>query len=107
MVAARGARRATTVASVPRADVAPAGILDEELTALALAADPDAPIPDDAEPWTNGAGPAGLLPAWYMPPAVRTARRGRRVVVAVVVGTLLLVSGAGLCVTSGFPEIAW
>ena len=54
-----------------------------------------------------GDGAAGLLPAWYMPAAVRPARRGHRAVVALVIGAVLVVSGAGLCVTYGFPEIAW
>jgi hypothetical protein len=106
MVATCPPRRTATVATV---DVIDAGteISDEELTALALAADPEAPIAADAEPWLAGA-PAGLLPAWYMPAAATPVRRcGHRAVVAVVVGALLLVSGAGLCVTSGFPEIAW
>ena len=36
-------------------------ISDEELTALALAADPDAPLGDDAEPWVVDDGHAALL----------------------------------------------
>ena len=81
-------------------------ISDEELTALALAADPDAPLGDDAAPWIVDDGHAALLPAWYMPAAVRAGRR-HRVVVALIIGALLVVNGAGLCVTYGFPEIAW
>ncbi len=83
------------------------GISDDELTSLALAADPDAPVAADAEPWPLVGDAAGLLPSWYMPAAVRPVRRAHRAVVALVVGALLVVSGAGLCVTSGFPEIAW
>ena len=79
---------------------------DEELTVLALAADPDAPLGDDAEPWVVDDGRAALLPAWYMPAAVR-ARPRQRLVVALVIGALVVVNGAGLCVTDGFPEIAW
>ena len=41
-----------------------------------------------------------------MPAAVRAGRR-HRVVVALIIGALLVVNGAGLCVTYGFPEIAW
>jgi hypothetical protein len=80
---------------------------DDELAELALAADPDAPIPDDAVPFGQPSG-AGLLPEWYMP-APRSGRRtrGRMVAAAVIVGSLVLVSGAGFCVTYGFPEIAW
>ena len=43
-------------------------VSDEELTALALAADPDAPIEADAVPLAQYLGDhAGLLPDWYMP----------------------------------------
>ncbi len=82
-------------------------ITDEELEAEALAADPDAPIADDAEPF-GGPSVPGLLPDWYMPiggPVRRT--RSRRIVVAGIIVSLLLVNGAGLCVTYGLPEIAW
>jgi hypothetical protein len=82
-------------------------ITDEELEAEALAADPNAPIDDDAEPF-GGATGSGLLPAWYMPvngPIRRT--RSRRVVVIGIIVALLVVNGAGLCVTYGLPEIAW
>ena len=44
-------------------------ISDEELEAEALAADPDAPVADDAVPWATAVGGADddLLPDWYMP----------------------------------------
>ncbi len=49
-------------------EVDPSGISDEELTALALAADPDAALSDDAVPFSaQAAGDDGLLPSWYMP----------------------------------------
>jgi hypothetical protein len=81
------------------------GISDEELTALALAADPDAGVDDDAVPFGSGEEPGGLLPSWYMPRPLRRAGRSRRVVFAVFIGALLVVNGAGLCVTYGLPEI--
>ena len=81
---------------------------DDELTALALAADPDAPIDPDAVPFGHDDGDRGLLPAWYMPaPRGLDRRPTRRLAVAGIVLALLLVNGAGLCVTYGFPEIAW
>jgi hypothetical protein len=82
-------------------------ISDDELTALALAADPDIRLDADAQPWVLDDDRAELLPAWYMPVAVTSGRRRHRVVVALVIGALLVVNGAGLCVTYGFPEIAW
>lgn len=82
-------------------------ITDDELAAEALAADPNAPIDDDAEPF-GGLTEAGLLPAWYMPvhgPVRRS--RSRRIAVIGVIVSLMVVNGAGLCVTYGVPEIAW
>ena len=82
-------------------------ITDEELEAEALAADPNAPIDDDAEPF-GGQQEAGLLPEWYMPVDGTIRRtRSRRVVVIGIIVALLVVNGAGLCVTYGLPEIAW
>jgi hypothetical protein len=83
-------------------------ISDEELTALALAADPEAPIDPDATPFGAGDEP-GLLPAWYAPGGILppSGGRTRRRIAAVVVLALLVVTAAGLCVTDGVPEIAW
>ena len=82
-------------------------LTDAELERAALAADPDAPIADDAEPFLPDE-PNDLLPEWYMP-APRGLRRtpGRRLAVIGIIVSLLVVNGAGLCVTYGWPEIAW
>ncbi len=79
----------------------------EELTRLALAADPDAPLPEGAVPL----GPAvddGPLPSWYMPAATtRRLRGGRGVAVAVlIVAALLMIVASGLCITYGQLTIA-
>ena len=82
---------------------------DEELTALALAADPDTPIPPDAVPFGVTTG-ADLLPAWYMPaPQLSASTRSPRRIFAVtaIVVSLVVLNGVGLCVTYGVPEIAW
>lgn len=82
---------------------------EDELTALALAADPDLPIADDAVPISFADDEAdGLLPAWYMP-APMSAGRGssRRWLLGAMVLVLVVINGAGLCVTYGIPEIAW
>jgi len=74
---------------------------DEELARLALAADRDLEPEPDAVPLATYLG-AGDLPAWYMPPA--TARGGSRkrvAAVALVVASLLLIDGLGLCITYG------
>ena len=83
-------------------------ISDEELTRQALAADAEPDVPADAEPFVVGQPGAGLLPEWYMPVPQGSGRSPRRLLaVAGIVGALIIVNGAGLCVTYGFPEIAW
>lgn len=79
---------------------------DDELAALALAADPDPQLGDDAvSVWDLGAS-AGvpLLPAWYMPaPAAggRRVRDWRRWVIPVVIAAFVVINAYGLCSTYG------
>jgi hypothetical protein len=82
-------------------------ISDEELTALALAADPDAPIGDDAVPVSSlQADGDPLLPSWYMPVSASRARKDWRAVVAIAIAVgLVLINAFAICVTYGFPEI--
>ena len=79
---------------------------EEELTALALAADPDAPLPPDAvslwdlEPRDD----SPLLPAWYMPAPMAGRRRlgkGQRRVAWLIVATFVVIEAYGLCSTYG------
>jgi hypothetical protein len=81
---------------------------DEELTELALAADPYAPLPADAVPiGTYVSQFADALPLWYMPPVVRSgARRWKRPVVLVVVLGFVLIDAMGLCNTYGILSLA-
>ncbi len=75
----------------------------EELTELALAADPDLPFDLDAEPMAFGQAD-GLLPSWYMPaPARSTPWRSRTM--GILILAIIGVNAMGLCVTYGFPEI--
>ncbi|MGC2484969.1 MAG: hypothetical protein WA359_01830 [Acidimicrobiales bacterium] len=81
---------------------------DEELTALALAADPNAPIDLDVKPWylTSNLG-SQLLPEWYMPiPMSRGRGRISKVAAVSVVVGMVVVCAFGLCVTSGFLQLA-
>ena len=82
---------------------------DEELTALALASDPDdVVIDDDAVPFGGLDRGAALLPAWYMPAPLGagSAPRSRNVVVvSVLVASMFVVNAVGLCVTYGIPEV--
>jgi hypothetical protein len=78
-------------------------LTDEELSALALAADPDQVADADAEPWLGGRpGAVGLLPDWYMPGPVSRRREPWQVaVVVVIIAAFLLINALGLCITYG------
>ncbi|HEY1651606.1 MAG TPA: hypothetical protein VGG09_06960 [Acidimicrobiales bacterium] len=84
------------------------GLTDEELTALALAADPDAPISADAIPLAVHLSQfAAPLPLWYMPPIARsTSGRWKMPVVLAVVAAFLLIDALGLCNTYGVLNFA-
>lgn len=83
-------------------------ISDDELTVLALAADPDAPIDCDAVPFSssNDLGPS-LLPEWYMPAASLRRSTPRTVVLASVAVALFAINVGGVCVTYGIPDPVW
>jgi len=84
-------------------------VSDYELAALALAAESDQPIDPDAVPISLSTEPVGgLLPEWYMPAATSRVRGPvRRGLISGIVLALVVINGAGLCVTYGLPEIAW
>ncbi|HEV3187521.1 MAG TPA: hypothetical protein VGZ04_05660 [Acidimicrobiales bacterium] len=81
---------------------------DEELSSLAMVADYDAPIDENAVPWIWGFGfERNLLPDWYMPrPSAGGRGKGTKIVVGTLVGGLLLIGAFGLCITSGFLSLA-
>jgi hypothetical protein len=76
-------------------------VTDDELTALALAADPDTPIGDDATSFFDITGPAAgrLLPEWYMPAGAGAGplTAWRRAVALVIVAAFVLITAYGLC----------
>jgi hypothetical protein len=81
-------------------------VSDAELTALALAADPYAPLDRDAVALSEVLGDerSRLLPEWYMPAPMGVAaplRGWRRRVVAVVILAFLVITAYGLCNTYG------
>jgi hypothetical protein len=82
-------------------------ITDDELTELALAADTDAPLPEDAVPiGAHLSQFAASLPAWYMPPVARSgSRRWKLPVVLAVVSAFLLIDALGLCNTYGILSL--
>jgi hypothetical protein len=86
------------------------GISDDELCALALAADPDATVGDDAVSlWDlDDSGIPQPLPAWYMPAPMPGPRRlsgwrGKvvRVNVGLIIAAFLAINACGLCNTYG------
>lgn len=83
-------------------------VSDEELTALALAADPNTPLDPDAVPWQSVlALQRGLLPNWYMPiPSASHRGKGTRIVIGVLIVGFLTIGAFGLCITSGFLSLA-
>ena len=85
-------------------------VSDEELSALALAADPDVAVSDDATNlWDLVGQDQGLLPDWYMPPVSAGRRnhpRWRRRVALIIVCAFLAVDACGLCATYGYLAIA-
>jgi hypothetical protein len=92
-------------------DVTPVdSVSDDELCALALAADPETAVPDDAVClWdVTGSGVVQVLPEWYMPspmPGPRKLTGWRRnlarVNVGLIIVSFLTINAAGLCNTYG------
>ena len=76
-------------------------ITDEDLERLALEAGPSEAVPDDAVPWSpTGRDP--LIADWYMPAPTATRRDLKtRVITGIVVGSIVAINAAGLCVTYG------
>jgi hypothetical protein len=80
---------------------------DDELCAVALAADPDADVADDAVSLWDLTGHAPQpLPAWYMPAPMGSGLRGwrRRLArfnVAMIIAAFVAINAYGLCNTYG------
>ncbi len=83
-------------------------VSDDELTSLALSADPHPHIDLSVAPWRAASAAAGaLLPDWYMPaPAGRHRGTGVKVGIAVIIVSFVLINALGLCVTYGFVSLA-
>jgi hypothetical protein len=92
-----------SASSGPEPSTAP--LTEEELTRLALAADPTDPLDESAVPIGVYLGQLpGLLPQWYMPtPMIRQARgrAWRLPVVLAIVAAFVIIEAFGLCSTFG------
>ncbi len=88
-------------------DISDLDISDAELAELAMAADPDVLVEDDAVPLRSlGADDSSLLPEWYMPVVQRRASSDWRAAVAVSIAVgLVLINAFAICVTYGFPTM--
>jgi hypothetical protein len=79
---------------------------DAELTELALAADPDAPIDPDAEPWSGWITGQTNLPEWYMPAPLGGQRGWKaKALLVAVVAAIVFINMLGLCVTYGRVQL--
>jgi hypothetical protein len=92
-------------AVAPNRDVLPA-LTDDELWALAVAADPDVALDDDAVCMWDviGSGTDQVLPGWYMPSPMRGApllHGWRRRVIFLIIISFLAITAYGLCNTYG------
>ena len=78
-------------------------LTDDELTALALACDPDQALDPEATPLDLYSHQCfGLLPGWYMPPVTAGgSRRWQTPVVVAIIAAFLLIDALGLCITYG------
>jgi len=83
---------------------------DDELGALALAADPDTVVAEDAvSVWDLLGQDRWPLPDWYMPPVSAGRRRHprwRRRVAMAIICAFLVVDAYGLCSTYGYLVVA-
>ncbi len=88
-------------------DISDLDISDAELAELAMAADPDVLVEEDAVPLRSlGADDSSLLPEWYMPVVQRRASSDWRAAVAVSIAVgLVLINAFAICVTYGFPTM--
>lgn len=78
------------------------GLTEDELTAQALAADPDAPLASTARPFRGEELPDAPLPSWYMPPVLPgRSTPARKAVALAIVGAAIVINALGFCITYG------
>jgi hypothetical protein len=79
----------------------------DELTELALAADPSERLEPDAVPLSGAGDGWALLPSWYMPAPIAAAMPRRLWATAVaifIIGTFVIITALGFCITYGHLE---
>ena len=82
-----------------------AALTDDELAELALAADPRERLEPDAVPLAGTGNEFALLPQWYMPTPIATARSRWYTAVAIfLVCAFVTITALGFCITYGRLE---
>ena len=78
----------------------------DELTDLALAADPHEHLEPDAVPLAGTSDDFALLPRWYMPAPIVTARTSlwQTAVAIFLIGAFVTITSLGFCITYGRLE---
>ena len=82
-------------------------LTDDELTELALAADPHEHLEPDAVPLEGASDDFALLPRWYMPAPIATARPRtlwRTTVSILLISAFVTITALGFCITYGRLE---
>lgn len=79
----------------------------DELTEIALAADPTEHLLPDAVPLAGTSDDFALLPRWYMPAPIATSRPHsllRTTVAIILIGAFVTITALGYCITYGRLE---
>jgi len=79
----------------------------DELTEMALAADPIERLEPDAVPLTGADQGWALLPSWYMPAPIASARPRRlwsTALAVFLISSFVFINALGFCITYGHLE---
>ena len=81
----------------------------DELTELALAADPRERLEPDAVPLAGTGDDFALLPRWYMPAPIASRPRSLwcTAVAIFLIGAFVTITALGFCITYGRLEGVW
>jgi hypothetical protein len=80
---------------------------DEELTEMALDAEPFDPFDPEIECFDDDAAKLAVIPEWYMPaPGIPRSKAKAAVLFAFAI-SLIVGTVGGYCVTYGVPDFVW
>ena len=83
-----------------------AALTDDELAEMALAADPHEHLEPDAVPLAGTSDDFALLPRWYMPAPIASARKSLwcTAVAIFLISAFVIITALGFCITYGRLE---